>query len=262
MPEQVNGFSKELSDDKEIIYIHDEDGTLINAEVNRDGEWSVFAFIEGDQRQVQVASGLDGKDDAMAVVVDYAKSYEPRSDTANDSGGMAAPAPPPADGEGSGGLLSRVSERGREVAATAADATRDVLEPADDDDNDGAALGDLFDEPERDGPSAFEQLGDRGRDRDGGTPSLFDDTMQGSDGPSAFEQLGDSGGRDSGGPSAFEQLRDDRDSGTPSVFDDTMQGSDGPSAFDELGTDDEDTADRLERLQNAEDSGDLYGGNR
>jgi len=259
MPEQVNGFSKGVSDDEEIIYVHDEDGTIITAEVNRDGEWSVSAFVEGDQRQVQVATGLDGRDDAMAVVIDYAKSYQPRSDTANDSAGMAAPAPPPADSDDSEGLLSRVSERGREVAGAAADATRDVLEPADDDDSDGATLGDLFDGPDRDGPSAFEQLGDR--DRDSGTPSVFSDTMRGSDGPSAFEQLGGTGGRDSGGPSAFERLRDDRDRDTPSVFSDTMRGSDGPSAFDELGTD-EDTADRLERLQNAEDSDDLYGGSR
>jgi len=185
MPEQVNGFSKGVSDDEEIIYVHDEDGTIITAEVNRDGEWSVSAFVEGDQRQVQVATGLDGRDDAMAVVIDYAKSYQPRSDTANDSAGMAAPAPPPADSDDSEGLLSRVSERGREVAGAAADATRDVLEPADDDDSDGATLGDLFDGPDRDGPSAF----------------------------------------------------------------------------DELGTD-EDTAGRLERLQNAEDSDDLYGGSR
>jgi len=261
MPEQVNGFSKGVDDREEIIYIHDEDGTIIAAEVNRDGEWSVTVFVEGDQRQVQLATGLDEKDDAMAVVVDYAKSYEPRSDTANDSAGMAAPSPPPADGDGSDGLLSRVSERGREVAATAADATRDVLEAADDDGSGGATLGDLFDEPNRDGPSAFEQLGDRDRDRDSGTPSLFGDTMRGSDGPSAFEQLGGTGGRDSSGPSAFERLRDDRDRDTPSVFDDAMRGSDGPSAFDQLGTD-EDTADRLERLRNAEDSNDLYGGRR
>jgi len=59
MPEQVNGFSKGVSDDEEIIYVHDEDGTIITAEVNRDGEWSVSAFVEGDQRQVQVATGLE-----------------------------------------------------------------------------------------------------------------------------------------------------------------------------------------------------------
>jgi len=177
----------------------------------------------------------------------------------DDSAGMAAPAPPPADGDGSDGLLSRVSERGREVAGAAADATRDALKAADNDGSGGATLGDLFDEPDRDGPSALEQLGNRDRDRD--TPSVFSDTMRGSDGPSAFEQLGGTGGRDSSAPSAFERLRDDRDSDTPSVFDDAMRGSDGPSAFDELGAG-EDTADRLERLQNAEDSGDLYGGNR
>jgi len=84
--------------------------------------------------------------------------------------------------------------------------------------------------------------------------------MRGSDGPSAFEQLGGRGS-DSGGPSAFKKLSNDRDRDTPSLFDDAMRGSDGRSAFDELGAD-EDTADRLERLQDAEDSNDLYGGRR
>jgi hypothetical protein len=230
MPKQVDGFSKGRKDDEEIIYIHDDDGTVVTAEKNRDGEWSATVFIEETKREQVLATGLDGEDAAMAVLVEYMEQYQPRSDTANDSGGLsAARAAEQGDGmmdemmqdDGGDGLLARASEAGQRIASKAAETTRSALEPSDN----GTAASDLFEPADRDGPTALERFS-QDRDR-GGSSALFDDTMRGGDGPSVFDEMS----RDRDGPSAFEKLSDDRDRES-----------------------------RLSRLQNAEDSGDLYGG--
>jgi len=272
MPEQVNGFSKGRKDDDEIIYIHDDDGTVVTAEKNRDGEWSVTAFVQGTEREQTLATGLEGADAAMSVLVDYMEQYQPESDTANDSGGLSAAraaeeeggmADETMAGSDGDGLLSKASGAGQKIASKAADAASGALNSGDN----SSSAADLFGTPDRDGPTALERLSDD-RDRRRSSP-LFDDTMRGSAGPGMLDEMG----RDRDGPSAFDKLSDDRDRRRSSaLFDETMRGGDGPSVFDEMGrdrdgpsafeklSDDRDSEDRLSRLRNAEDSNDLYGG--
>jgi len=256
MPEQVNGFSKGRKDDEEIIYIHDGDGTVVTAEKNRDGEWSVTAFVQGTERERVLATGLEGAGAAMSVLVDYMEQYQPESDTANDSGGLSAAraaeeeggmADETMAGSDGDGLLSKASGAGQKIASKAADAASGALAAGDDE----GTVGDLFEAPDRDGPTALERLSD---DRDRRESPLFDDTMRGSPGPGMLDQMG----RDREGSSAFEKLGDDRDRSS-GLLDEMGRDREGPSAFDKL-SDDRDSEDRLSRLRNAEDSNDLYGG--
>jgi|APHM01.1.fsa_nt_gi hypothetical protein len=255
LPNTVNGFELQDKTDDTFLYENAEVDVTVSAATAPDGsggsEWVVSVVAPGSAGGT-IATGLSGKSEAKTVAIDYMENYPTggRDDAGGSNGGMMDETMNDSDG----GLLSRASEAGQRVASKAADATRSALDASGD--GGDSSLGDLFEEPDRSGPSALERFSD---DRDRGTSALFDDTMGGSAGPGVFDEL--DSGRSRDGPSAFERFSDDRDRGTPSVFDDTMRGSSGPSVFDELGTD-EDTGSRLERLQNAEDPDDLYGGGR
>jgi len=237
MPKQVDGFSKDTSRSDEITYSHDDDDTLVKAAENADGTWSVTAFPSRVDGSVEVAKALGGRDAALDAMVAYMTRYTPEgagSDpraSARPQGGMADEM---MQDDGGDGLLARASEAGQRIASKAADTASSALEPSDNGDADGG----LFDSADRDGPTALERFSED-RDRGGSSP-LFDDTMRGGDGPGVFDEMG----RD-GGPSVFDEMGRDRG---------------GPSAFEKLSDDDRGRESRLDRLRNAEDSGDLYGG--
>jgi len=133
------------------------------------------------------------------------------------------------------GLLERAGSAASSFGSRLSDAAGDALEPSQ---SSGDSGGSLFEMGGGDrGASALDQLGDS-RDRRG---SLF--------------EMGDSGGNET---TAFDRLGDDRDRSS-SLFDMSDGGNDS-TAFDRLGDNDDSTAqERLNRLSEAEDSGDLYG---
>jgi len=163
-----------------------------------------------------------------------------------------------ASDDGGGGLLSGGGQSG----STALERL------SEDRDRSGAtALERLSEDRDRSGATALERLSED-RDRRGSS-ALFDETMRGGDGSGVLNEMG----RDRDGPSAFEKLSDDRDRrGSSALFDETMRGGDGSGVLNEMGRDregpsafeklsgDRDRESRLDRLRNAEDSNDLYGG--
>lgn len=228
MPKEVNGFTKEKSTSDEIIYTHG-DGTLVTAERNRDDTFSATAFVEGTERSVTVAQGVETRDQMFDALVEFMRSYVPegeRTPTGRDARASARPmggetptgsdprasARPMADMDS--GLLDKASDRlssfGEAVeekfAAVDGQSALESVEGAD---------GGVFDESSRDGPSAFDEFGDDSR----GTSPLFDES--GRDGPTAFDKLGDDSGGESAlfgesgrdGPTAFGRLSDDDDGG-------------------------------------------------
>jgi len=119
MPEQVNGFSKKRKNEFEIVYVNDTDGSAVMAAKN-DGEWTVLAYPAGadspGSTETELATGLEGEDEAMAVLVDYMENYEPE----------AVP-----DAPESVGVFEKTTDREREIVYvsevddTAVSVTRD-----------------------------------------------------------------------------------------------------------------------------------------
>jgi hypothetical protein len=86
LPNTVNGFSEGQSDGRDLIYTHDDDGTVVTAEQTHDGTWSVRAFV-GDNQPATVADDLARRDDAAEELVEYLQSYLPMVEGAGQGGG-------------------------------------------------------------------------------------------------------------------------------------------------------------------------------